>query len=234
MELKVYRSKSPVGGPGGGTRRGRGTEHRVHGTNGRGPRRARDRGGDVRLPLHERRQERARQGAGARAGLARRDRARAHRDARAAVVHRRQVDGRTDRVARRLAGLSTVLPGLVFLGYPLHPPGSPSSAATRTCRRSREPMLFVQGSRDAFGTSDEIRALLPTLQRATLHEIPGGDHSFKVSGRGAPKPDVVLTDPRRGYGLDRQATSGSSRRAVQGSTRPSESEAYAQPLRRLL
>ena len=55
-----------------------------------------------------------------------------------------------------------------------------------------EPMLFVQGSRDAFGTADEIRALLPKLQHATLHEVPGGDHSFKVSGRGAPKPDAVL------------------------------------------
>jgi uncharacterized protein len=53
-------------------------------------------------------------------------------------------------------------------------------------------MLFVQGSRDAFGSSDEIRSLLPRLQRATLHEVPGGDHSFKVSGRGAPKPDAVL------------------------------------------
>jgi hypothetical protein len=53
-------------------------------------------------------------------------------------------------------------------------------------------MLFVQGTRDAFGTADEIRALLPRLQRATLHEVQGGDHSFKVSGRGAPKPDAVL------------------------------------------
>jgi hypothetical protein len=44
-------------------------------------------------------------------------------------------------------------------------------------------MLFVQGSRDAFGTSAEIAALLPSLQRAELHEVAGGDHSFKVSGR---------------------------------------------------
>ena len=53
-------------------------------------------------------------------------------------------------------------------------------------------MLFVQGSRDAFGTSDEIRELLPRLQRAELHAVDGGDHSFKVSGRGAPKPEAVL------------------------------------------
>jgi predicted alpha/beta-hydrolase family hydrolase len=84
------------------------------------------------------------------------------------------------------------LAGLVFLGYPLHPPGKPDQRRDAHLPSIREPMLFVQGTRDAFGTADEIRALLPRLQRATLHEIPGGDHSFKVSGRGAPKPEVVL------------------------------------------
>ena len=83
--------------------------------------------------------------------------------------------------------------GLVFLGYPLHPPGKPEQRRDRHLPAIREPMLFVQGSRDPFGTADEIRALLPSLQRATLHEIAGGDHSFKVSGRGAPKPDQVQT-----------------------------------------
>jgi uncharacterized protein len=84
------------------------------------------------------------------------------------------------------------LAGLVFLGYPLHPPGKPDQRRDAHLPAIAEPMQFVQGSRDAFGTADEIRALVPKLQRATLHEIPGGDHSFKVSGRGAPKPEVVL------------------------------------------
>ena len=84
------------------------------------------------------------------------------------------------------------LAGLVFLGYPLHPPGKPDQPRDAHLPAIAEPMLFVQGSRDAFGTAEEIRALVPKLQHATLHEIPGGDHSFKVSGRGAPKPDVVL------------------------------------------
>src|SRR5262245_56716432 len=82
--------------------------------------------------------------------------------------------------------------GLVFFGYPLHPPGKPQQRRDTHLPAIAEPMLFVQGSRDAFGTADEIRALVPNLQRATIHEIPGGDHSFKVSGRGAPKPEVVL------------------------------------------
>ena len=82
--------------------------------------------------------------------------------------------------------------GLVFLGYPLHPPGKPQQRRDAHLPAIEEPMLFVQGTRDAFGTSDEIRELLPRLQRAELHEVAGGDHSFKVSGRGAPKPDAVL------------------------------------------
>jgi uncharacterized protein len=83
------------------------------------------------------------------------------------------------------------LAGLVFLGYPLHPPGKPEQRRDAHLPAIAEPLLFVQGSRDAFGTSDEIRALASKLQHATLHEVPGGDHSFKVSGRGAPKPEVV-------------------------------------------
>jgi predicted alpha/beta-hydrolase family hydrolase len=82
--------------------------------------------------------------------------------------------------------------GLVFLGYPLHPPGKPEQRRDAHLPAIAQPMLFVQGSRDPFGTAAEIQALLPKLQRATLHEVPNGDHSFKVSGRGAPKPDAVL------------------------------------------
>lgn len=82
--------------------------------------------------------------------------------------------------------------GVVLLGYPLHPPGKPEQRRDAHLPSVAAPMLFVQGSRDAFGTADEIRALLPRLQRATLHEVNGGDHSFKVSGRVAPKPDAVL------------------------------------------
>ena len=82
--------------------------------------------------------------------------------------------------------------GLVFLGYPLHPPGKPQQRRDAHLPRIAEPQLFVQGTRDAFGNAGEIRELLKSLQRATLHEVEGGDHSFKVSGRGV-KPDDVIS-----------------------------------------
>jgi predicted alpha/beta-hydrolase family hydrolase len=82
--------------------------------------------------------------------------------------------------------------GLIFLGYPLHPPGQPERRRDAHLPDIAEPMLFVQGTRDAFGTAGEIRDLLPRLRLATLHEVEGGDHSFRIAGRGAPKPDAVL------------------------------------------
>jgi predicted alpha/beta-hydrolase family hydrolase len=102
------------------------------------------------------------------------------------------------------------LAGLVFLGYPLHPPGRPDQRRDAHLPAIAEPMLFVQGSRDTFGTTDEIRALLPRLQRATIHEVIEGDHSFKVPKR-AGTPAAVM-----GAVMDAVAEWG--RRVVGGSS----------------
>ena len=83
--------------------------------------------------------------------------------------------------------------GLVFLGYPLHPPGKPDQRRDAHLPAIGEPMLFIQGGRDPFGTGDEIRALAASLQHATLHEIAGGDHSFKVPG-GKAKQEPAFVD----------------------------------------
>jgi predicted alpha/beta-hydrolase family hydrolase len=72
------------------------------------------------------------------------------------------------------------LAGLVFLGYPLHPPGKPEKLRSKHLPLIESPMLFIQGSRDVFGTADELRPIVKKLSRATLHVIEGGDHSLKV------------------------------------------------------
>ncbi len=75
----------------------------------------------------------------------------------------------------------TELAGLVFLGYPLHPPGRPDKLRDAHLPQIKAPMLFVQGSRDAFGTPDELRATIKKHHLpATLHIVEGGDHSLKV------------------------------------------------------
>jgi len=88
------------------------------------------------------------------------------------------------RIATQVAAQKHLGPlsGLVLLGYPLHPPGRPEQRRDAHLPDITEPMLFVQGEKDAFGGTAEITALLPRLQRATLHEISGGDHSFRVPG----------------------------------------------------
>jgi uncharacterized protein len=84
------------------------------------------------------------------------------------------------------------LAGLVFLGYPLHPPGKPEQLRAAHLKDVKAAMLFVQGSRDAFGTADELRSVIHESKLpATLHLIEGGDHSFKVPKRsGLQQPEV--------------------------------------------
>ena len=85
--------------------------------------------------------------------------------------------------------------GLVFLGFPLHPPGKPGAARADHLDLVTVPMLFLQGTRDEFA---DLALLLPVVERlgrrATLHRVEGGDHSFavpKASGRGK---DAVLDE----------------------------------------
>jgi hypothetical protein len=74
--------------------------------------------------------------------------------------------------------------GLVFLGFPLHPPGRPGTARADHLAEVRTPMLFLQGTRDEFARLDLLRAVVGGLgSGATLHLIDDGDHSFKVPKR---------------------------------------------------
>jgi len=88
------------------------------------------------------------------------------------------------RIGTQVAAADAALPiaGLVLLGYPLHPPGKPTERRDKHLPSVSRPMLFVQGTRDAFGTPDELTPLLQTLNPPpTLYPVPQGDHSFKLS-----------------------------------------------------
>lgn len=105
----------------------------------------------------------------------------------------KSMGGRIASQAAAAGGLP--IAGLVFLGYPLHPPGKPSQRRDRHLPAVQHPMFFVQGSRDPFGTAAEIRDLVAPLgDRATLLEIEGGDHSFKVPARSRQTSAGVLTE----------------------------------------
>ena len=71
--------------------------------------------------------------------------------------------------------------GLLCLGYPFHPPGNPSRLRTAHLETLRTPALIIQGTRDTFGSKEEIAGyrLSPAIRIAFLE---GGDHSFRPPG----------------------------------------------------
>ncbi len=85
--------------------------------------------------------------------------------------------------------------GLVFLGFPLHPPGRPGTTRAEHLDRVSVPMLFLQGTRDAFADLKLLQSVLKRLgKRATLRLVDGGDHSFRVMKRSGRSDADVLNE----------------------------------------
>jgi predicted alpha/beta-hydrolase family hydrolase len=92
---------------------------------------------------------------------------------------------------RPLAGVR----GLLFLGFPLHQPGRPGRARADHLRDVALPMLFVQGTRDTLADLGELRPVLAELgNRAALHVVEDGDHSFHVLKRSGRTDAQVLDE----------------------------------------
>ena len=84
-------------------------------------------------------------------------------------------------VSEKGEALAKEIAGLVFLGYPLHPPGNPAKLRVEHLPQIKMPRLFVQGTRDSLGSSDEIKPFIKKLRLpAKMYAIEGGDHSFKA------------------------------------------------------
>lgn len=95
------------------------------------------------------------------------------------------------RVASMLVADGEAVAGLVFLGYPLHPPGKPERARDSHLGSIDAPMLFIQGTADPFARFDLLTGLVDRLgERSELFAVEGGDHSFRV--RGARRADEEI------------------------------------------
>jgi predicted alpha/beta-hydrolase family hydrolase len=104
--------------------------------------------------------------------------ARTARQARRLVLGGKSMGGR---MASQAVAAGLPADGLIFLGYPLHPPGKPETLRDRHLPRIKAPMLFLQGTRDAFARMDLLESVLARLEDlATLHVVEDGDHSFAV------------------------------------------------------
>lgn len=93
------------------------------------------------------------------------------------------------RIASHIVADGFPAAGLVFLSYPLHPPGQPERLRDAHLAKITMPMLFIQGSRDAFARPDLLSATTARLKTATLHIVEGADHGLTVRGRRA--EDVI-------------------------------------------
>jgi uncharacterized protein len=84
--------------------------------------------------------------------------------------------------------------GLVFLGYPLHPPGKPERIRDEHLYRITVPMLFLQGTKDPFASPALLAKVVRKLgDRATLVPVEGGGHSFGIRGTKADEREIGAT-----------------------------------------
>ncbi len=96
------------------------------------------------------------------------------------------------RIASYVAGEERVN-GLMFIGYPLHPPGKPDQLRDEHLYSIRKPMIFLSGTRDPFARPDLFSNTLKRIGNfAVLHSVEGGGHSLEVPRKsGVSEPEVL-------------------------------------------
>ena len=90
------------------------------------------------------------------------------------------------RIASRIVASGTPVDGLSLFAYPLRPPSNPAQPRNEHFSDISVPTLFCSGTRDSFGTPEELRAAVTNVPKATVELLDGADHGFDVlksSGR---------------------------------------------------
>lgn len=95
------------------------------------------------------------------------------------------------RMASMAAGEGLEVDGLIYLGYPLHPPGKPEKPRLEHLPAVRSPQLFVEGANDPFvQPRSQLEEAVVSCQDARIAWFEGGGHSFEVKGRKRPADEV--------------------------------------------
>lgn len=96
------------------------------------------------------------------------------------------------RMASMAAAEGVIAPaGLVYLGYPLHPPGRPDKPRVDHLPDVPQPQLFVEGTNDPFiDPREQLEAAVASCRAAEIAWIEGGGHSFEVKGRKRAAADI--------------------------------------------
>lgn len=115
-------------------------------------------------------------------------------EARSVVVAGKSMGGR---MATHLAAQADTwrapapLAAAVAFGYPLRPPGPRGGDRVSHLARLRVPTLIVQGTRDTFGSPDDVRAATVDAPRVAVYPVATGDHSLKVTAASGQRQDAV-------------------------------------------
>jgi uncharacterized protein len=96
------------------------------------------------------------------------------------------------RVACRTAS-DTNPAAIVCLAFPLHLPGRPEKSRAAELLAPSAPRLVLQGTKDSFGTPEEIRSAIGTVEGIKLVELPGADHSYRIAKSSAFTPADLRT-----------------------------------------
>ena len=111
------------------------------------------------------------------------------------------------------------LAGVVTISYPLHPPGRPDQLRVDHLPAVAVPWLFVHGTRDPFGTPDELQRWTETVAGPVTHHWIAGGHDLKGKDsevaavvadwvRSLPPPASTTTTSRRSPGATRPDLAG--------------------------
>ena len=106
------------------------------------------------------------------------------------------------------AGERELAPGLLLLSYPLHPPRKPEQLRIQHLPNLHTPSLFVHGTRDPFGSVDEMTSalrLVPAKTELMAIEGAGHDLGFKGKARAVELPAIILAKFSEIFGSTNQA-----------------------------
>ena len=89
----------------------------------------------------------------------------------------------------------SLVEGLLLLSYPLHPPGRPAQLRTAHFPNLQTPVLFVSGTKDSFGSIEELEAAIKLIPaRKKLVPIAGAPHGLSQKAKRDDVPAVVARE----------------------------------------
>lgn len=103
------------------------------------------------------------------------------------------------RIASQVVSQGTFVDALALFAYPLRPPNNPERIRNEHFPEITIPTLFCSGTRDSFGTPEELMVASADITNATVHLLDGADHGFKISKLSGKRSEDVWADAAEAF-----------------------------------